>query len=65
MAKNTMMNVHEIIMATSDKSETAKKTEMIRRGELRKIAPKIYTTNMMDEPSAIVRRNLFYILGQL
>ena len=60
-----MMNVHEIIMATSDKSETAKKTEMIRRGELRKIAPKIYTTNMMDEPSAIVRRNLFYILGQL
>ena len=65
MAKNTMMNVHEIIMATSDKSETAKKTEMIRRGELRKIAPKIYTTNMMDEPPAIVRRNLFYILGQL
>lgn len=65
MAKNTLINVHEVVMATSNKSETAKKTEMLRRGELRKIAPKIYTTNMEDEPSKIIRRHIFYILGQL
>jgi len=29
-----MINVHEIIMATSDKSEVRKKTEMIKRGEI-------------------------------
>ena len=65
MAKNTLINVHEIVMATSDKSETARKTALMRSGELRKIAPKIYTTNMEDDPSAIVKRHIFYILGQL
>jgi len=65
MAHIGMINVHEVIMATSDKSEVRKKTEMIKKGEIRKIAPKIYTTNMEDEPSDIIRRHLFYILGQL
>lgn len=65
MAKNTMINVHEIIMATSDKKDTAKKTNLIKSGKLRKIAPRIYTTNMEDAPSEIVKRHLFYILGQL
>ena len=52
-------------MATSDKAETARKTALMRSGHLRKIAPKIYTTNMDDEPSEIIRRHIFYILGQL
>ena len=60
-----LINVHEIVMATSDKAETAKKTALMRSGQLRKIAPKIYTTNMDDEPSEIVRRHIFYILGKL
>ena len=34
-----MINIHEIIMATSDKTETAKKTNLIKNGKLRKIAP--------------------------
>ena len=38
---------------------------MIKDGTLRKIAPKVYTTNMEDSPETIVARNLFYILGQL
>ena len=29
-----MINIHEIIMATSDKTETAKKTAMRKNGEL-------------------------------
>lgn len=65
MAKNTLINVHEIVMATSDKAETARKTALMRSGHLRKIAPKIYTTNMDDEPSEIIRRHIFYLLGQL
>ena len=60
-----MININEIIMATSDKKETAKKTEMIKNGELRKIAPKIYTTNMDEDADVIIKRNLFYILGHL
>ena len=52
-------------MATSDKTETAKKTNLIKNGKLRKIAPKVYTTNMDEDPKILVKRNLFYILGQL
>ena len=61
----SMINIHEIIMATSDKTETAKKTAMMKNGKLRKIAPKVYTTNMEEDSEVIVKRNLFYILGQL
>lgn len=66
MAKITsLQNVLEIVMATSDKGESARKTEMIKKGILRKIAPKVYTTNMNEAPEVIIKRNLFYILGQL
>lgn len=66
MAKTTsLQNVLEIVMATSDKRESARRTEMKKNGSLRKIAPKVYTTNMEDAPEDIIRRNLFYVLGQL
>ena len=52
-------------MATSSKSDAARKTAMLKEGTLRKIAPKVYTTNMDEAPEVIIRRNLFYILGQL
>ena len=66
MTKNkSLANVMEIVMATSDKSLSTKRTSMIKEGLLRKIAPKIYTTNLEDEPDVIIRRNIFYILGQL
>ncbi len=66
MAKNSsLQNIQEIMMATSDKSESARRTAMLKAGTIKKIAPKIYTTNMEDSPEAIIRRNLFYVLGQL
>lgn len=60
-----MINVLEIVMASSEKNDANKKTAMIKEGKLRKIAPKVYTTNMEDSAETIVSRNLFYILGQL
>ncbi len=59
------MNVMEIVMGTSDKSGSARRTAMQKEGTLRKIAPKVYTTNMDEKPEVIIRRNLFYVLGQL
>ena len=55
----------EIVMATSEKGGSTRRTTMLKEGTLRKIAPKVYTTNMDEEPEVIIRRNLFYILGQL
>ena len=66
MAKNkSLANVMEIVMATSVKPLSQQRTSMIKKGLLRKIAPKIYTTNLEDEPDVIIRRNVFYIIGQL
>ena len=55
----------EIMMATSDKGDSSRRTAMLKEGTLRKIAPKVYTTNMDEAPEVIIKRNLFYILGQL
>ena len=66
MAKNSSLrNVMEIVMATSDKGDSSRRTAMLKMGTLRKIAPKVYTTNMDEAPEVIIKRNLFYILGQL
>ena len=66
MAKNSsIQNVLEVMMASSDKNDLSRKAEMLKKGTIRKIAPKVYTTNMEDSPEVIIRRNLFYILGQL
>lgn len=52
-------------MAISDKNESARRTAMLKEGALRKIAPKVYTTTMDEDPEVIIKRNLFYVLGQL
>ena len=66
MARNiSLQNVQEILMATSNKKESARRTEMLKNGTLRKIAPKVYTTTMDEPPEVIIKRNLFYVLGQL
>lgn len=38
---------------------------MSKKGQIRKIAPKIYTSNLTDSDENVVRRNLFLILGRL
>ncbi len=66
MAKNTTPNnIFEIVMATSENCLSAAHTAMIKNGTLKKIAPKVYTTNMEEHPAVIIRRNLFHILSHL
>ena len=66
MAKENMIPlIQEIVIGTSDKKESGANSALQKEGKLRKIAPRIYTTNMDDTPEDIVRRNVFYILGQL
>ena len=64
MEKNTLLN-HEVVMASSDKTTNNFITKMKKEGRLVKIATKIYTTNLNDTPENIIRRNLFFILGEL
>lgn len=53
----------EIVFADQDSSVSKKISRMVELGQLRKIAPRLYTSNMVDSPEHIVRRHLLDILG--
>ena len=55
----------EIIFASSDPQEGYKISKMMKEKKFRKIAPRIYSTNFEEAPSAIVKRNILEILGNL
>lgn len=60
-------NVHlqEIIYSSPDSVTSRRISKWEDEGSIRKIAPRIYTSNFEDAPDNIIRRNLFPILGNL
>ena len=52
----------EIVFGSADSTTAQRISDLEKQGKLRKIAPRLYTTNMKDSPEAIVRRNLIEIL---
>lgn len=65
MGKITSSKINEIIFASSEKSESRRLTALQKDKLIRKIASRIYTTNLEDEPSIIIRRNWYLILAYL
>lgn len=65
MGKIAPSKVQEIVFASSDKAESRRITGLLKEGAIRKIAPRIYTSNFADEPAAIIKRNWFHILSAL
>ncbi len=53
----------EIIFSSSESTVSRRISQLEKDGKLKKIAPRIYTTNLMDSPSYIIRRNLLDILA--
>lgn len=51
----------EVIISDADSRRTVSRAVM--RGELRKLASRLYTSNLKDTPEAIVKRNLWYIVA--
>jgi Fic family protein len=60
-------NVHlqEIIYGSPDAVTSRRISKWEDEGIIRKIAPRIYTSNLEDTPEDIIRRNIFPILGNL
>jgi hypothetical protein len=58
-------NLPEIVFASSDKAESQRTSRLVKAGRLRKVASRIYTSNLTDTPDSIVARNLYPILGRL
>jgi hypothetical protein len=59
------IHLQEVIFASSDSRLSTKISRLEKAGKLKKIASRIYSPNFSDTPEAIVRRNLFVILGKL
>ncbi|HLU87306.1 MAG TPA: hypothetical protein VKZ44_06090, partial [Taishania sp.] len=55
----------EIIYGSQDSVTSRRISRWEDEGLIRKIAPRIYTSNLEDSPEDIVRRNIFPILGNL
>jgi hypothetical protein len=49
----------------SNRAMTKAVSREVALGRLRKIGPRLYTTNSTDAPADIVRRNLWVLLGQM
>lgn len=48
----------EIVFASSDPDVSHAISRLVKQEKLRKIAPRLYTTNLIDSPESIVRRNI-------
>ncbi len=54
---------NQLIFASGDSYESQRISREEKAGRIRRIAPRLYTSNLTDEPSLIVRRYLFDILA--
>jgi Fic family protein len=58
-----MNKLREIIVTTTETSKEIRDLE--RDGLVRKIAPRIYSSNLTDPPEKIIRRNWFHLVSDL
>ncbi|MGL6267640.1 MAG: hypothetical protein ACRC2O_06920, partial [Chitinophagaceae bacterium] len=58
-----MSRIQEIIVGTKERSKEIGKLE--DQGLLRKIAPRVYTSNLEEAPEKVVRRNWYKLVSDL
>lgn len=65
MKKNSQTQWPEIVFGSKESRRSQAIRRAVQAGALRKIAPRLYTSNLKDTPARIVTRNCYYILGEL
>lgn len=65
MEKNLPIHLQEIIFGSSDSNISKKISQLEKEGKIRKLAPRLYSGNLEDNPEKIIGRNLFSVLGHL
>jgi len=65
MENNPSLYLQEIVLGSSDKKISRQISKLVKGGRIRKIAPRIYSSNLTESIEAIIQRNLFHILGKL
>jgi Fic family protein len=59
------IHLQEIIFGSSESKVSKLISKLLKEGKIRKIAPRIYSSNFTEPVEEIVSRNLFQILGKL
>ncbi|MEO5889158.1 MAG: Fic family protein [Ferruginibacter sp.] len=65
MEKKIPIHLQDVIFSSADSNISKQISKWEKEKKLRKIAPRIYSGNLTDNADAIIRRNLFTILGTL
>lgn len=63
MEKDIPLHLQEIIFSSAERSVSRAIGKLLKEGKLRKIAPKVYTSNLEEDPADIIYRNRFKIIG--
>ncbi len=65
MENNLPLHFQEVIFGSQDPKVSNQISKLLKEGIIRKIAPRLYSPNLVEPIEEIIRRNLFQILGNL
>lgn len=65
MENKAPIHLQEIIYSSSDPELSRQLTKLEQDGVIKKISPRLYTTNLTETPESVVKRNIFQILANL
>lgn len=65
MENNRPLHLQEVIFSSQESKISKQITKLLSSGAIRKIAPRVYSSNLDEPIEGIIRRNLFQILGKL
>lgn len=64
--ENFLQNsVDEILFGSSDKAISQQISRLEKAGKIKRIAPRIYTSNITEQPEILIKRNWYKILAHL
>src|ERR1700759_51851 len=63
--KNLHPGIDEVVFGSSDKALSQRISRLEKAGEIKKIAPRLYTSNLREQPETIVKRNWYKIIAHM
>jgi len=64
MENNLPIHLQEVLFGSSDKLESQRIKSLEKKGVIKKIAPRLYTSNLQESAEVIVKRNWLQILSK-
>jgi hypothetical protein len=65
MEKNPPIHLQEVLFGSADKTESRRIANLEKKRLIKKIAPRIYSSNLEEDSGVIIKRNWLQILSQL